>query len=80
MKATDVQRAFEKFMRHCQDPESVDLGMQHNLGNKTVNFSFSAPDPDAISPVIVDNGDGTHTALVTIQVNISNKIQDEDEE
>ena len=77
VKALEIQQAFQKFMRDCQDPESVNLGMQHNLGNRRAKFSFSAPDPGSISPVVVDNGDGTHTALVTIQIDIIENVDEE---
>jgi hypothetical protein len=80
MKPQDIQRAFEKFMTTGQDQESVTTALQHHLGDETLDFCFVPPDPSSISRVLVDNGDGTLTALVTIQINITKLQQDEDDE
>ena len=84
LKAKDVQAAFERFMMTGQDGESVFQSMNYNLkdkiGSDRFEFNFVRPDPDAISPMIVDNGDDTLTALVTIQIDITKIENDEDDE
>ncbi len=75
LKAKDLQAAFERFMMSGQDDASVFQSMnyllQDKIGSNSFRFEFVRPDPDAINPVITDNGDGTMTALVTIQIDIS---------
>lgn len=80
MKAQDIQRAFEKFMRTGQDQESVTIALQHHIGDETLDFRFVPPDPSSITPSLVDNGDGTLSALVTIQIDILKLEQDEDDD
>lgn len=75
LKAKDLQAAFERFMMSGQDDASVFQSMnyllQDKIGSDRFRFEFVRPDPDAINPMIVDNGDDTLTALVTIQISIT---------
>ena len=76
LTAQKVQKAFEHLMVNQQDEDTQNIMMRHSLGEKNLSFEFEAPDPDSAMPVLVDRGDGTQVALVTIQINIK-KLEEE---
>ena len=68
--AAQVQKAFERLATQAQDSDTVNEIFSLEI-ERTLTVDVEAADRDAISVgPLVDNGDGSHTMLVTVQVTV----------
>ena len=72
--AAQVQKAFERLATQAQDSDTVNEIFSLEIDrteDQYLTVDIEAADRDAISvSPLVDNGDGSHTMLVTVQVTV----------
>jgi hypothetical protein len=72
--AAQVQKAFERLATQAQDGDTINDIFSREIEHTedqylTVDIEAAGRDAISVGP-LVDNGDGSHTMLVTVQVTV----------